>query len=446
MTHSLADSLSIAAVVTGRVLSGGSLNQAMGEVRVSGPLRAAAQDLSFSALRSYGRANAALDELLKKPPTPSLRGLLLAAITELEKKPVNPHAIVHQAVEAAARVAPRNATGAKGLVNAVLRNYLRRESEFSARALTTEPGRHRHPQWWIDRVRTAWPKDWESILETANAPPPMTLRVNVRHTGAPAYLELLQQHGIKARYLASQAIRLERSQPVERLPGFADGWVSVQDWGAQQAATLLDVEPGMRVLDACAAPGGKTAHILEQVVCKLVASDIDAPRLQRVEETLQRLKLNATYVLDDAARPIKIADDAPYDRILADVPCSASGVVRRHPDIKWLRRASDMAGFQAAQRDLLDSLWRLLAPGGKLLYATCSVFPEENALQVETFLDRHADAARLPLPEMDAGLARPLNAAGQGPELSPLSESSKGQLLPGPDNDGFFYALLEKRR
>ncbi|MBM3345816.1 MAG: 16S rRNA (cytosine(967)-C(5))-methyltransferase RsmB [Betaproteobacteria bacterium] len=424
--------MAIAGVVTGRVLAGGSLTEAMGEVRVSGALRAAVQDLAYSALRDFGRGDAALGRLVVKRPTASLHGLLLAALAELGQRPRNPYAVVHQAVEAAARVAPRNAAKAKGLVNAVLRNFLRQQDALTASSQGSETGRYRHPQWWIDRLRAAWPHDWEGMLETANSPPPMILRVNVRCMNGSTYLALLADAGISAVLLEPQTLRLERPLPVDRLPAFFDGVVSVQDWGAQQAAQYLDVKAGMRVLDACAAPGGKAAHIAEIADCKLTATDADEKRLERIRGNLRRLGLHAKVLHDDALKPDAMLAGAPYDRILADVPCSASGVVRRHPDIKWLRRESDLPRFAEIQREMLSSLWRLLALGGKLLYATCSVFPEENELQIASFLHEHRAAVRLPL---------------AAPPGSALAESWRNgaQFVPGPLNDGFFYALLEKR-
>ena len=431
MAHTLAESFALAGVVAGRVLSGDSLTAAMSEVRASGPLRSAVQDLAFSALRDYGRASAALAALLKKPPTPSLHGLLLAAVHELAGSPHNPHAVVHQAVEAAAKVAPRNPSGAKSLVNGVLRSFLRRQDDLIAISEATDEGRYRHPQWWIDRVKAAWPQDWQQVLESANALPPMTLRVNARKVTTADYLARLTEQGIEAVPRGPQALQLVRPLPVDRLPGFRDGLVSVQDWGAQQAARLLDVQPGMRVLDACAAPGGKTAHVLESVDCQLTAADVDEARLARVRESLQRLGLQARVVCDDALKPVRMAEGGPYDRILADVPCTASGVVRRHPDIKWLRRESDIARFARTQQAMLEALWPLLAPGGKLLYATCSVFPEENRHQVDAFLKAHPEASRLPLPSEAGQTADPAWRDG-------------GQLLPDAMHDGFFYALLAK--
>lgn len=435
VTHSLADSLAIAGVVAGRVMVGGSLTEAMADVRVSGALRSAVQDLAFSALRDFGRADAALASLLRKKPSASLHGLLLAAVTELSAQPRNPYAVVDQAVEAAARVAPRNAVGAKGLVNAVLRNFLRQQEALLAAANGRDPGKYRHPQWWIDRVRIAWPDDWVRMLEVANSPPPMILRVNARRMKGSDYLRMLHDDALEAHLLDEQAVRLDRPMSVERLPRFKEGCVSVQDWGAQQAARLLDVQGGMRVLDACAAPGGKTAHLAEIADCDLTASDIDAKRLSRVSETLGRLGLRANVLVDDALEPSCIARTGPYDRILADVPCSASGVVRRHPDIKWLRRESDIGRFSQIQSAILSSLWRLLAPGGKLLYATCSVFPEENAHRIASFLDGCKDARRVPL-----------DIAQSPGGLMADSWRDGSQLMPGENNDGFFYALLEKKR
>ena len=433
MSHTLADSFALAAVVVGRVLEGDSLTRAMSQIRATGAQRAGVQDLAYSALRDYGCVDAILAKLTTRPPAASLRGLLLAALVELQRGPQADHAVVHQAVEAAGRVAPRGGAGAKGMVNAVLRNFLCQREALLASVMTTDIARYRHPQWWIDQVRAAWPGHWEDMLATGNERPAMTLRVNQRRCDGRIYLQRLEALGITATLLAPFTIRLEKPLAVERLPGFDDGDVSVQDWGAQQAAILLDVKPGMRVLDACAAPGGKTAHLAELVDCDLTAVDIDAARLARVSGNLQRLGLHARVLAADASRMEAALPAGSFDRILADVPCSASGVVRRHPDIKWLRRESDLAAFAASQRLLVEGLWRLLVPGGKLLYVTCSVFPQENALQLEAFLARHRDATRLPLSGLDAELGRGL-------------ESHPGQLFPDANSDGFFYALMEKQR
>ena len=420
LSASLSESLAGSARALGRVLSGQSMNDGFEAVR-SRNLRAAVQDLSFNALRGYGLVDVILDRLLERPLTDNdLRGLLLAALTELLNRPQHAHTVVHQAVEAAVILGqPR----AKGLVNAVLRNFQRRGEQLRAEIEATETGRFHHPQWWIDRVRSAYPARWEDVLLAANVHPPMALRVNTRRASVADYLGELAAAGIDARALGGAGIMLNRPCRTEALPGFAEGRVSVQDKGAQAAAPLLDVEPGMRVLDACAAPGGKTAHLLELVDCELLAIDISRERLARVSENLVRLGLSAGVRVGDAVEPNTFWDGKPFDRILADVPCSASGVVRRHPDIRWLRRSSDIEGFAATQARMLEALWQLLAPGGTLLYATCSVFPEENGLQVRSFLDRHPEALKMPL-------------AGLG----------DGQILPGSETDGFYYALLEKKR
>ena len=424
--HALADSLALSGVIIGRVLGGESLTRAMAGLRATGALRAAVQDLAFSTLRDYGRCDAVLAQLTTRPPALSLRGLLMAALLELCNRPQTGHAVVHQAVEAAGRIAPKGGTAAKGLVNAVLRNFLRQRETLLEQALAREAGRHRHPAWWVERLRAAWPDHWEAILSAGNEKPAMTLRVNARRADGTQYLARLQAKGIAAELLGTHAIRLARPLAVEHLPDFRQGVVSVQDWGAQQAAALLGPRNGMRVLDACAAPGGKATHIAELADCELVCADVDAMRLQKVQENLDRLGLRARLMTADLTQPN--AALGRFDRILADVPCSASGVVRRHPDIKWLRRDADIARFAATQRAMLDVLWRLLVPGGRLLYATCSVFPEENRQQVRAFLERSADARLLELPQLAADLS-----------------CVQGQILPADRSDGFYYALLEKQ-
>jgi 16S rRNA (cytosine967-C5)-methyltransferase len=287
-----------------------------------------------------------------------------------------------------------------------------------------EAGRFSYPQWWIDELKQAWPEQYEDILAAGNLRPPMTLRVNRRAIDLPGYLRLLGERAIGARQVGAAAVQLERPRPVAELPGFAEGWVSVQDLGAQYAAPLLDLHDGQRVLDACAAPGGKTAHMLETCDVEVLALDRDAARLARVRGTLQRLGLDARMAVADAGDTGQWWDGVAFERILLDAPCTASGVVRRHPDGKWLRRADDMHKLAAGQAQLLRALWRTLAPGGKLLYVTCSVFPAETQAPVHAFLSAHPDALRLPLPGFPA---------------------ATGQLLPEERHDGFFYALLGKR-
>jgi 16S rRNA (cytosine967-C5)-methyltransferase len=412
----------------GRVLRGQSLSDALADLKQRTFLpnvTAAAQDLCYNALRGYGLVDAALDRLLQKPLADvSVRGLLLAALAELAARPQSSHTIVHQAVEAAALLGKGRA---KSLVNAVLRNFQRRMPELISEIEATEPGRYRHPQWWIDAVRLAYPDRWEAVLLESNRHPPMILRVNRRRLAADAYLEKLGRAGLAARPLGQQAVLLEKPCRVERLPGFAEGEVSVQDLGAQRAALLLDVRDGMRILDACAAPGGKTGHLLELAEGELIAVDAEAARARRISDNLSRLRLQAKVVVADCREPEAFSENKPFDRILLDAPCSASGVVRRHPDIKWRRRRTDAAELGRTQAQLLDALWRVLAPGGKLLYATCSVFPEENGDQVRHFLLRQPEAEMLPLPRFPG-----------------WDDDIQGQILPSAVSDGFYYALLKK--
>jgi 16S rRNA (cytosine967-C5)-methyltransferase len=265
------------------------------------------------------------------------------------------------------------------------------------------------------------------VLEVANLRPPLTLRINRRRTTPDQYLLLLEERGLPAQRVGETAVRLETPQPASRIPGLAEGLVSVQDAAAQLAAAFLDLADGQRVLDACAAPGGKTTHLLERADVVVTALDADAGRLERVRANLARLGLAARIVCGDAGEPATWWDGQEYDRILADVPCTASGVARRHPDVKWLRRAGDVEQFARAQERILDALWQLLRRDGKLLYATCSVFHEENHLQVERFLQCHPDARRVSLGAADTA-----------------SHTPAGQLLPDRQHDGFFYALLQK--
>ena len=426
-----------------RVIEGESLNTALAQVRrapLARTLFAATQDLCYNTLRGYGVVDVALERLLDKPLTDSrLRALLLVASAELAARPQSAHAVVHQAVEAAAAL---GFSRAKGLVNAVLRNFQRRMQPLLLELEGTEVGRYRHPQWWIDALRRAYPRDWEAVLLHSNRHPPMTLRVNRRRLSASTYIEKLHQSGFNARPLGAEAVLLEKPCRVEVLPGFGTGEVSVQDAGAQQAAHFLDVHDGMRVLDACAAPGGKTGHILELAECDLLAVDLDGVRARRIAENLRRLRLPAKIVVGDSRDPAGFWEGVPFERILLDAPCSASGVVRRHPDIRWQRRLSDVSEFAKKQSELLDALWQVLAPGGKLLYATCSVFPEENSEQTDAFLGRHPDASLL----SPFGVKR-RDERGEGEESpgSRFASPREGQFLTCEESDGFYYALLEKQ-
>ncbi len=399
-----------------QVRAGRSLPDALERLETGSSLGAAVQDLAYGTLRNLGLLDALLAELLRKPVKPALHALLLAALYQLRARPRTSHTTVDQAVRAVSRLEP----AAKGLANAVLRNYLRQADALVARC-DSDTAHYSYPQWWIDRVRAAWPQHWESVLNAGNLHPPMTLRVNRRRLTAEQYLARLGERGLAGELVGAQAILLERPLPIESVPGFGAGEVSIQDAGAQLAAPLLDVRPGMRVLDACAAPGGKAGHILELADCALTALDSDPARVPRISDNLARLGFCARVVCGDCSSPAGWSNGGLFDRILLDAPCTASGVVKRHPDIKWLRRESDVARLAATQSRMLDALWQQLAPGGKLLYATCSVFPQENAQTIDFFLARGNGARRLPL----AGL-------------------EGGQLLPDARQDGFFYALLEK--
>ncbi len=377
--------------------------------------RAALQDLSYGTLRFYGQLNAVLNLLLHKHMTDQrITYLLLVALYQLQYSKAAQHAVVDYAVRSAEMLNPK----IRGLVNAILRNFLRNKDELLTQAALKPEGRYSHPVWWMDELRAQYGSQAEAILDAGNGHPPMTLRVNQRRGTTQAYLAQLTEQGIAAQLVAPDAILLDKPVSVDKLLGFFDGLVSVQDAGAQYAARLLDAQGGMRVLDACAAPGGKTAHMLERADVNMVALDKDEKRLLRVGDNLQRLDLSATLLTGDAADSAAWWDGKPFDRILADVPCSATGVVRRHPDIKWLRRKKDLATFAVQQLDILHSLWPLLAKDGLLLYATCSVFKQENQDVIDNFMASTPGAIRMSLPV--------------------------GQLLPTDQHDGFFYALLQK--
>ncbi|HHH35713.1 MAG TPA: 16S rRNA (cytosine(967)-C(5))-methyltransferase RsmB [Gammaproteobacteria bacterium] len=391
------------------------------------------QELCYGTLRWLPRLQWLLDRLLRRPlkaKDAEVRWLLLAGLYQLLYMRIPPHAAVMETV-AATRALERE--WLKGLVNGVLRNFLRRREALLAACEEDEAACHAHPPWLIRMLREAWPSRWEAVLAANNQRPPMVLRVNRRMQDRAAYLRRLEEAGLAARPLvhAADGVVLETPVDVHRLPGFAQGAVSVQDGAAQLAAGLLDLRPGLRVLDACAAPGGKTCHLLETepALAEVVAVDIDPARCARIEENLQRLQLEATVTCGDAAEPGQWWDARPFDRILLDAPCTATGVIRRHPDIKCLRRAGDVERLAAQQARLLRALWPLLKGGGMLLYATCSVLPRENSGQVRAFLAENGDAVPLPM-TVAWGLTQP---AGR-------------QVLPGEDDmDGFYYACIGKR-
>ncbi len=418
----------VAASAISKVLAGASLTGVLQEVwradlTLSKQQRGAIQDLSYGVLRFYGQLEAILGSLLKKSlRDKSLHHLLLVSLYQLQYSKALPHTVVDQAVSASRSLV--HGKGMQGLVNAVLRNFIRQRDSLLKKAAENEVGRYSHPQWWIDKLRWQYPQNFQAILEADNKRPPMTLRVNQRKISVESYRKLLAEKAMHAELLGSGALQLNQPVMVENLPGFADGLVTVQDAGAQLAASFLDLYDGMRILDACAAPGGKSTHLLELAEVSLTVLDNDSARLSRVQQNLERLNVTAERLLcGDASNPDAWWDGRPFDRILADVPCSASGVVCRHPDIKWLRRESDLVKLAADQQAILDALWEILSKDGKLLYVTCSIFAEENTMQIEKFLKHHPDACPLPL----SGAAM-----------------VDGQLLPDIQHDGFFYTLLHK--
>jgi 16S rRNA (cytosine967-C5)-methyltransferase len=380
--------------------------------------------LVFGALRWHYRLEWQAARLLTKPLDPSQRALaalLRVGLLQLQELRIPEHAAVSATVDATALLGLR---GARGLVNAVLRRFQRERAELERAALRSEQARFAHPRWLIDAVRADYPEDWQAVLAANNAPAPMWLRVNALRTTRGAYLEQLARAGIAAEPApdVASALRLAEPVAVDALPGFAAGEVSVQDLSAQRAAELLELAPGQRVLDACAAPGGKTGHILELLAGRgeVWAVDRDAARLARVRDNLERLGLAATLVAGDATVPDDWWDGKPFDRILIDAPCSATGVIRRHPDIKVLRRPADVDRAVGLQARLLRALWPRLAPGGRLVYATCSVLKRENDEQIDAF------RAAEPTIEAAPGVA----------SMQLLPEEARG--------DGFYYAWLLK--
>jgi 16S rRNA (cytosine967-C5)-methyltransferase len=385
------------------------------------------QALCFTAARHGLHYRAILKPLLAKSPEPLIEALLWVGLAQLRELRVPDHAAIGETVEAARQLGRAKFTG---LLNAILRRYQREKDELEARAHAQH---HAHPDWLVQQLRRDWGAAANEVLTANNTEAPLTLRINRRQLSRADYAQQLQDAGITSEPClhAPDGLRVAAVGDVRKLPGFEQGWFSVQDEAAQLAAILLDTQPGQRVLDACAAPGGKTAHLLERTPdCTVLALDSDEQRNQRVRENLSRLQLQAEVRTADAGIPSTWWEGTTFDRILLDAPCTATGVIRRHPDIKLLRRPGDVAQTVAQQQRLLEALWPLLAPGGRLLYATCSLLKAENEAQIASFLGRHADARLLTLPT-EAGAAR---EQGQ-------------QLLPQPGgHDGFYYALLEKPR
>lgn len=422
-----------AQTLTPILLQKASLNTELskGLSRVAERDRGLLQQLCYGTLRNLPRLQALANHMLKKPfkkQEQDLQALLMLGMYQLLEMRIPAHASIGETVEACVQL---NKPWAKGLLNGVLRR-LQREQDSIFATLENEPEfRFNHPAWMIDKLRHNWPLHWEFILEQNNQQPPMTLRINQQRCTRDQYLDWLDEAGIDAFPGAHsmQAIQLDEACDVDLLPGFDEGFASVQDEAAQLSADLLDLQPGQRVLDTCAAPGGKLCHIAEQEpdLSAAVAVELEAKRASRIEENLQRLQLDADVIVADAASQ-DWWDGQLFDRILIDAPCSASGVIRRHPDIKGLRRNEDLKPLADIQLAILTNGWQMLQPGGKLVYATCSVFPQENERVVERFLKQQEDAVHHDI-EASWGQARPFGR----------------QLFPQPDgHDGFYYALLSK--
>lgn len=400
--------------------------------RVAPRDRGLVKEFCFGVARWRPRLEQVAGQLLSKPIKPKegeVQALILLGLYQLIYMRVAPHAAVAETVEAA-RLLRKN--WAVGLINALLRRFQRERDALLALADAEPVSRYAVPGWLLQRLRADWPEQWEAILQASNAHPPMSLRVNLARISREQYLAQLAAAGIGAAPIPHlpAGLVLEEAMEAQALPGFAEGRVSVQDGGAQLAAGLLELQPGQQVLDACAAPGGKSAHILETAPVRLTTMDLDPLRLERVRQNLARLGVTATVVQGDAARPQGAWAEQQYDRILLDVPCSATGVIRRHPDIKLLRRATDIPALVKSQGAILRAIWPLLKPGGLLLYATCSILSDENERQVERFLEQ-ADDARERVIEAGWGQRRPVGR----------------QTLPGEASmDGFYYACLEKSR
>jgi 16S rRNA (cytosine967-C5)-methyltransferase len=422
-----------AAVVAG-VRAGRSSTAELAQVDAR--LRAGVQALSLQVLRSLGLAQALREQLARRPPPPQADALLCTALAlQASADPMYAsHTLVSQAVEAAKRT-PQIAHQA-AFINGCLRRFLREQPALLAQAQQGETALWNHPAWWIERLRQDHPQAWQAVLSAGQQRAPIVLRVNERQLSRQRYLHALAEAGVAASAVARCGVLLERSQLVQGLPGYAQGWFSVQDAAAQLAAPLLldGLVPAdgerLRLLDACAAPGGKTAHLLELAQADVLALDADAVRAERIGENLARLQLQARIEVADAAEPARWWDGRAFDAILLDAPCTASGIVRRHPDVRWLRRAQDIDALAGQQRRLLHALWPLVRPGGRLLYCTCSVFKAEGQVQVQAFLARHKDAHLMPSPG----------------HLLPDAAAAGGHMPdnPGGEHDGFFYALLQK--
>lgn len=418
---------SIAATAINQVLDNGqSLSTVLPDLQrnINDKDKALLQEICFGVLRYLPKLEWFISQLMEKPLTGkqrTLHYLIMVGIYQLLYTRIPPHAALAETVNGAVALKKPQL---KGLINGVLRSFQRQQEQLEER-ITKNTSQYLHPSWLLKRLQTAYPDNWQSIIEANNQRPPMWLRVNSQHHTAAQYLNLFEQSEITAHLHSSHphAIRLDEPTAVSRLPGFEDGWSTVQDVSAQGCAELLEPQNGDSILDLCAAPGGKTTHILELAPkANVIAVDIDESRLKRVKENLIRLKQHAVVIQGDGTQPETWAQGQQFDRILLDAPCSATGVIRRHPDIKWLRRDSDINELAQLQSQILEAIWPYLKPGGTLVYATCSIMPEENGKQIQNFLSKHNDAC-----------------------LNDGTEAGL-QILPSTNGgDGFFYARLVKK-
>jgi 16S rRNA (cytosine967-C5)-methyltransferase len=419
----------IAADCVSEVIKGHNLNQVFERrfehhQNITTQQKSVAIFLAYGAIRFLGENQFFIQQLIdKKITNKKIEALLCVALFQLNHDQSTDFTVVNEAVEAAKLI---NKSWAGSFVNGVLRNFIRQKENLQTELKNDEEAFYSYPLWWINLIKQNYPKDWESILLNGNKHPPLTLRINERKTNLKQYEEKLKSEEISYRVLGNATLELAQPTPVEKIPGFMDGEVSIQDFGAQLAAKLLDLQDGQICLDACSAPGGKTGHMLEIADIELVSIDQQKDRLYKVKENLERLHLHAYLKCADLTAVNTWWNEKLFDRILLDAPCSASGVVRRHVDIKWLRRPRDIEMFAKQQEAMLEAMWQLLKKGGKLLYATCSIFYDENQKVINHFIKEHTDAKEV--------------------KWSVDSEYSKyeNQLIPSENHDGFFYALLEK--
>ena len=381
------------------------------------------KDMVYGAIRELGRSSFYIKKLVpKRIDNQCLEALLHIVLFQISHERSNNFTLVNQAVDAAKKIDHKKSA----FINAVLRNFLRNKDKLQAEANENEFAVFSYPNWWINKVKEQYPNKWMDILNIGNTRPPLALRVNVKNIGVKEYSETLESHGIDHSLIGIEGVILKTPIGVDKIPGFLEGKVSVQDFGAQLAGHIIDLEKSQKVLDACSAPGGKACHMLELKSIRLLAIESNKERTIKIQENVSRLGLKAVIRNEKIGLVNKWWDQIPFDRILLDVPCSASGIVRRHVDIKWLRRINDFGSFGESQLELLRSSWPMLKNKGKLLYVTCSIFEEENREVIEKFKKDSKN-----ITELD--IIFPSNV-----------EHIKNQVLPSKNHDGLFYALLQK--